>query len=472
MNLFSRIGMVWIAAAAGLIPARILCAAELFVPAQYRTIQAAINAASDGDKIVVASGTYQEKFKIQGKGVSVIGAGGAEQTLIDGARQTSSAPLVSIVGPSKSPVGLEGLTFCNASHGAIHCENASLKVLSCVVCGTTGWKSGVRLETGTSVWIGCAFLENKTLIPSQAGAVHQTGWVGAEFLATFIDCLFFGNQSQGSGFQPGAVKSHSAQFARCDFIGNSGNVAAVAVDKKASFSECQFLQNPRGGLYTALQASVVVDSCVFADNTNDFEYVGGAAILNEGHLDVSGTQFISNVAAGEGGAVIVREGGSLKASCCLFEGNHGRSGGGIVSFAPNTLIESCQFFENSADLYAGGVALAYKPGNIIKDCVLTGNGAGVACGGLYSTGTVTVVEGTTICDNMPQNLVGTWMDLGGNEVCWSYVPADFNGDGKVNGADLGILLSEWGPGESIADIAPDGSVWQIDLEVFLSAWAP
>lgn len=49
--------------------------------------------------------------------------------------------------------------------------------------------------------------------------------------------------------------------------------------------------------------------------------------------------------------------------------------------------------------------------------------------------------------------------------------ADLNGDGLVNGADLGLLLSAWG-GSGPADLNGDGVVAGLDLGILLSAWTP
>lgn len=46
---------------------------------------------------------------------------------------------------------------------------------------------------------------------------------------------------------------------------------------------------------------------------------------------------------------------------------------------------------------------------------------------------------------------------------------DLNGDGKVDGADLGVLLSQWGSGGS-ADLNGDGVVNGADLGILLAAW--
>lgn len=50
-------------------------AATLYVgsTAKYKTIQSAVNAASDGDTIKVASGTYNEYVSISGKFINVYG---------------------------------------------------------------------------------------------------------------------------------------------------------------------------------------------------------------------------------------------------------------------------------------------------------------------------------------------------------------------------------------------------------------
>ena len=53
-------------------------------------------------------------------------------------------------------------------------------------------------------------------------------------------------------------------------------------------------------------------------------------------------------------------------------------------------------------------------------------------------------------------------------------PADINGDGAVNGADLGLLLASWGPcpPPCPADINGDGVVNGADLGLLLASWRP
>jgi 1,4-alpha-glucan branching enzyme len=49
-------------------------------------------------------------------------------------------------------------------------------------------------------------------------------------------------------------------------------------------------------------------------------------------------------------------------------------------------------------------------------------------------------------------------------------PADVNGDGQINGADLAAVLGAWGSGSVFADINDDGTVNAADLGAILAAW--
>ncbi|MDC0992073.1 hypothetical protein OAR33_00710, partial [bacterium] len=79
---------------------------------------------------------------------------------------------------------------------------------------------------------------------------------------------------------------------------------------------------------------------------------------------------------------------------------------------------------------------------------------------------------TTVCDNSPDEIDGEYLDNGGNTLC--VCVADFNGDGVVSGADLGLLLGAWGPcdpgASCFADLTGDGAVTGADLGLLLGAW--
>ena len=57
-------------------------AAELRVPDQFPTIQAALDAAASGDTVLVAPGSYAENLNFQGKDVELRSTGGAAVTTL------------------------------------------------------------------------------------------------------------------------------------------------------------------------------------------------------------------------------------------------------------------------------------------------------------------------------------------------------------------------------------------------------
>jgi hypothetical protein len=82
-------------------------AATIRIPADQPTIQAGINATSNGDTVLVSPGTYYENIDFKGKAITVTSSGGPATTIIDGGNITSTVSFIS--GETRSSV-LNGFT--------------------------------------------------------------------------------------------------------------------------------------------------------------------------------------------------------------------------------------------------------------------------------------------------------------------------------------------------------------------------
>ncbi|MDI6736614.1 MAG: hypothetical protein QME42_10580 [bacterium] len=87
-------------------------AATLNVPGSYTTIQAAINAATTGDTVLVNNGTYIENINFNGKAITVQSINGTTSTIIDG--NASGSVVVFGSGEGINSV-LTGFTITNGS---------------------------------------------------------------------------------------------------------------------------------------------------------------------------------------------------------------------------------------------------------------------------------------------------------------------------------------------------------------------
>ena len=113
IKLLERLGVVFLAAIAiSLSCVRAAEAATINVPADQPTIQQAISAASNGDTILVAPGTYNENINFLGKAITVASTGGPSVTTIDGGGTESVVTFSS--GEANSSV-LEGFTITNGN---------------------------------------------------------------------------------------------------------------------------------------------------------------------------------------------------------------------------------------------------------------------------------------------------------------------------------------------------------------------
>ncbi|MEQ8764970.1 MAG: right-handed parallel beta-helix repeat-containing protein [Planctomycetota bacterium] len=105
-------------------------------------LQVAIQAANDGDTVLVGPCTYVENIDFLGKAVRVRSTQGAEVTIIDGNHSGSV-----VTFHNGEPVGavLDGFTVTNGSSAGISCRQSSPTIINTTITGnanTTHWYGG------------------------------------------------------------------------------------------------------------------------------------------------------------------------------------------------------------------------------------------------------------------------------------------------------------------------------------------
>jgi hypothetical protein len=166
-------------------------ASTINVPAQQPTIQDGINAASNGDTVLVAPGTYVENINFQGKAITVTSSGGANVTIING---NGLAPVAAFVSGETTSSVLNGFTLENGvgtfafqyQGGGVSISNASPTIRGNVITSSnanSGEGGGIGIYFGSPIVSGNLITNNSA---SFGGGVSVLGSSTAQFLHNTI----------------------------------------------------------------------------------------------------------------------------------------------------------------------------------------------------------------------------------------------------------------------------------------------
>jgi predicted outer membrane repeat protein len=297
-------------------------------PADYSTIQDAIDAAVDGDTVVVADGIYtgqgNKNIDFGGRAITVKSENGPENCIVD-CQGTEADPHRGFYfhNDEDSNSVLDGLTIKNGyanTGGGILGEQVKPVITNCVITGNVTQYNGGGISTCDGLITNCTISENS------AG-------------------------DRGGGLY------------RCD-----GQISNCTIKDNLS------LDSGGGGLY---DCDGPINDCIITGNSaiSDISYHGLGGGLRYCDGTISDCVISSNYAQYLGGGLEWCS-GSIK-SCTVSNNSSGYSGGGIHRCYG--LITNCVILNNSAGTLGGGLCGVGS----LNNCTISGNSSGQWGGGLY-----------------------------------------------------------------------------------------
>jgi hypothetical protein len=399
------------------------------VPDDFTTIQAAIDASSDGNTILVDEGIYYENINFKGKAITVASrywfdgdTSHISKTIIDGSQPADpdSGSVVLFISGEDTTSVLCGFTITggtgtiyDAMHrvgGGIYCKNSGARIVHNKIFNNSVSHNQESLGGGIGTYprqsLKHVIIENN-VIDSNSLSAQICTLGGGIFLdqGRIRQNLISNNISPGGasyvGFGGGIACSCDTTIARTTvrIIGNtiinnqasspSANSGGVGGGVAVDFCTVEIIENhinhnkvsgvqPDGGAGVRLllsQMSIVQDNIIsfnFSSNQNGLVGMGGGLnAYQTSSLIIRGNRFEGNKSVG-GGGVFEGQTHETELSENQFVDNYSLIGGGIhEASTTNSIISGNRFISNKADYFGGGIMIEEcSPGiynNLIND---------------------------------------------------------------------------------------------------------
>ena len=368
----------------------VLCAGTIHVPADQPTIQAGLDAASSGDTVLVASGTYTENITWPSvNGIVLTSSGTYSDTEISGGNvgRIFVFPTGDIIDTTTV---ISQLTLRNGSAdhgGAAYCQNASPKFADILFLDntTSGTSGAVYLLNSSSVFDRVIFTDN-TGVGSGGGAYCSASTL------IFCDASFSGNQARyGGGFR--ATNGSHVTFLRLEMIGNIGDNSyyggGLDVENSTVLIESAIFENNTtggngGGLSLTSTSTCSLTNATFRGNSCG--YSGGGIYCKESTLVMTHATVELNSSAMSSGGMHAYRYCDLTITDVHFVGNTANNGGGMYLYENfPAVFSNVTITGNTANSMGGGI-LGYDNSAVFTDFLIEGNTAGTNGGGVNLLG--------------------------------------------------------------------------------------
>jgi hypothetical protein len=359
------LGLAALLAAASVLavmPASALAASTLNVPGTYSTIQSAIDAAVDGDMVLVAPGTYHERIDFLHKNITVQSSGGQASTIIDGG---AAGVVVKMATDASETPTLRGFTIRNGAgdssidSGGIDVSGGPALIENNLITANLYCDAGAVQASFSSATIRGNVISNNRQHACSGGIGGGGVSIGGAGTVHLVDNVIDGNHDDGYGGGLSLFAAGTPTVERNVFRNNTagaGGAIDLANASSALIQNNLFTGNVANGLGGAIHWLVpsgepgpTVVNNTFVDNVGS----GGSAIASDGFARSAAIFNNLIVGAGPGGVItcsgtydpnppqisfndVVATSGSRYAGICP----DGTGSGGNISVLPTFVNES------------------------------------------------------------------------------------------------------------------------------------
>jgi len=253
-------------------------------PANFNSVQAAIDNAGYGDEIELAPGIYRETIDFKGKIIRLYGSGGPGVTIIDGNGASHAVKCVSGEGPGTI---LDGFTITGGINSAMYNRSSSPTVNNCTFIGNKGDKGGGMHNYISSPTVtNCTFGGNDA---NSGGGMYNTEWS----TPTVTNCTFIGNRARYEGGGMVNEKESSPAVINCIFIVNRAAWSGGGMynsQSNSALTNCTFSNNSAGeggGIYNENSSPTLTNCILWGDKPNEiYDYETSSTTVS--YSDVQG----------------------------------------------------------------------------------------------------------------------------------------------------------------------------------------